>query len=101
MSDENSNPFTVLRDEITTTFREDLLDIKAELTKEIEQLKSAAGADGALYGNAKEAAKRFGVSANTVRSWGRTGKIQKCVVGGVSLYGFEEIEGFIRSRGKV
>ena len=100
MSNKTNNPFTILRDEITTAVRSDLLDIKSELKKEIEQLKKSAGADGAIYGNAKDAANRFGVSGNTIRNWGRDGNIKKCMVGGVSLYSFEEIEGFIRSRGK-
>ena len=98
MSKETNNPFTILRDEITTAVRSDLLDIKSELKKEMEQIKKSAGADGAIYGNAGDAAKRFGVSANTVRNWGRSGHIKKSMVGGVSLYSFEEIEHFIRSK---
>jgi len=99
MSKNSNNPFTVLRDEITTSLQSNLLSIKTELKKEIEQLKKSSIGNDAIYGNAGDAAKRFGVSANTIRNWGRAGNVKKCMVGGVSLYSFEEIEEFIKSRG--
>ena len=99
MSTNSNNPFTVLRDEITTSLQSNLLSIKTELKKEIEQLKKSSIGNDAIYGNAGDAAKRFGVSVNTIRNWGRAGDIKKCMVGGVSLYSFEEIEEFIKSRG--
>lgn len=99
MKTNQNNPFTILRDEITTLLRSDLLNVKTDLEKAIEQLKKVGNTNDAIYGNAGDAAKRFGVSANTIRNWGRAGDIKKCMVGGVSLYSFEEIEKFIISRG--
>ncbi len=99
MKTNQNNPFTTLRDEITTLIRSDLLDIKIDLEKAIKEFKKVGNTNEAIYGNAGDAAKRFGVSANTIRNWGRAGDIKKCMVGGVSLYSFEEIEKFIRSKG--
>lgn len=99
MNTNKNNPFITLRDEITNSLRSDLLAIRTDLEKAIEQLTKSKNIEDAIFGNAGDAAKRFGVSANTIRNWGRAGNIKKCMVGGVSLYSFEEIEKFIRSKG--
>ena len=88
MSNEHNNLFTNSHNEIITVLRNEVSEIKTELIKEIEQIKKSTGVDGARYGNAKDAARLFGVSANTIRNWGRKKDIQKCIVGSVSLYGY-------------
>ena len=79
---------------IETTFKKVMAQVdkkKGDSPKQlIEQVK---------YGNAKESGKRFGVHPNTIRNWNKAGYFKKYPIAGISLYSFEEIEGFIKSRG--